>query len=156
MAKIADGAEAYSALTQFFRNEKQETKHLSADWFCSGRFPIPVTRRTLAPGAAQLVLEWWTFGPTSWARLAAKTQKDAPDICDVVVLQEAHWEATTAFYVSGKYSVSLISPEPQPGARCPKPTCTAVAVPWVAGFGYGPPSCVRYCPVTDGVRQCYE
>ena len=30
----------------------------------------------------------------------------------------------------------------------------ACVVPWMAGFGYGPPSCVRYCPVTTGVRQC--
>ena len=30
------------------------------------------------------------------------------------------------------------------------------AVLRVAGLGYGPPSCVRYCPVTDGVRQCKE
>ena len=31
-----------------------------------------------------------------------------------------------------------------------------LAVPWVVGFGYSPSSCVRYCPVTVGVRQCLE
>ena len=30
----------------------------------------------------------------------------------------------------------------------------ALAVLWVSGYGYGPPSCVRHCPATDGVRQC--
>ena len=32
----------------------------------------------------------------------------------------------------------------------------AGAVLRVGGLGHGPPSCARYCPVTDGVRQCKE
>ena len=61
------------------------------------------------------------LGQRRWARLAAMTQTDAPDICDVVAARKA----ASALYVSRWCCVSLASPEPQPGARSPKPTCTA-------------------------------
>ena len=104
VVEITDGAEAYSALTHFsyIRKRKQNTCLPTGSAFAASRH-AGVSRQELRS------LPWngGRLGQRHRARLATRTQTNAPDICDVVV-----WKATAAFYVSRWYGVSLASPEP--------------------------------------------
>ena len=83
--KIADGAEAYSALTQFFLYQKEET-----DTYLPTGSALAASRLWSHAGVSRQELRSlpWNggyLGQRQWARLATRIQTDAPDICDVVV-----------------------------------------------------------------------
>ena len=85
VVKIADGAEAYSALTQFFLYQKEET-----DTYLPTGSALAASRLWSHAGVSRQELRSlpWNgghLGQRQWARLATRIQTDAPDICEVVV-----------------------------------------------------------------------
>ena len=85
VVKIADGAEAYSALTQFFLYQKEET-----DTYLPTGSALAASRLWSHAGVSRQELRSlpWNgghLGQGQWARLATWIQTDAPDICEVVV-----------------------------------------------------------------------
>ena len=62
------------------------------------------------------------LGQQQWGELKTWLAAEAEQYCDVLILQETHWTATTEFAVSGWYCVSSASPketapQPKPASR---------------------------------------
>ena len=51
------------------------------------------------------------LGQQQWGELKTWLAAEAEQYCDVLILQETHWTATTEFAVSGWYCVSSASPK---------------------------------------------
>ena len=57
------------------------------------------------------VLSWNAghLGQQQWAEIKSWLQTEAKQVCDVLVLQETHWQATAEFSVAGWYCISSAS-----------------------------------------------
>ena len=84
------------------------------------------------------VLSWNAghLGQQQWAEIKSWLQTEAKQICDVLVLQETHWQATAEFSVAGWYCISSASEyvpteeDKTPGGSAqPAPTVPAGALP---------------------------
>ena len=84
------------------------------------------------------VLSWNAghLGQQQWAEIKSWLQTEAKQVCDVLVLQETHWQATAEFSVAGWYCISSASeyvPTEEDktlgGSAQPEPTVPAGALP---------------------------
>ena len=84
------------------------------------------------------VLSWNAghLGQQQWAEIKSWLQTEAKHVCDVLVLQETHWQATAEFSVAGWYCISSASEyvpteeDTTPGGFAqPAPTVPAGALP---------------------------
>ena len=84
------------------------------------------------------VLSWNAghLGQQQWAEIKSWLQTEAKQVCDVLVLQETHWQATAEFSVAGWYCISSASeyvPTEEDktlgGSAQPAPTVPAGALP---------------------------
>ena len=86
-----------------------------------GNCPPPArTKVASAPRAragratqALRVLSWNAghLGQQQWSEVKSWHSTEASQTCDVLVLQETHWQATAEFTASGWYCVSSASPD---------------------------------------------
>ena len=86
-----------------------------------GNCPPPArTKVTSAPRAragrstqAIRILSWNAghLGQQQWSEIKSWISTEASQTCDVLVLQETHWQATAEFSSSGWYCVSSASPD---------------------------------------------
>ena len=104
-----------------------------------GRGSGRLTRRRAGLANRELrVLSWNAghLGQQQWAEIKSWLQTEAKQVCDVLVLQETHWQATAEFSVAGWYCISSAS-EYVPtmeditlgGPAQPAPTLPAGALP---------------------------
>ena len=77
-----------------------------------------LARRSLSVSAgratqALCVLSWNAghLGQQQWSEVKSWLSTEASQTCDVLVLQETHWQATAEFTASGWYCVSSASPD---------------------------------------------
>ena len=84
------------------------------------------------------VLSWNAghLGQQQWAEIKSWLQTEAKQVCDVLVLQETHWQATAEFSVAGWYCISSASEyvpttddKTDGGSAQPAPTVPAGALP---------------------------
>ena len=84
------------------------------------------------------VLSWNAghLGQQQWAEIKSWLQTEAKQVCDVLVLQETHWQATAEFSVAGWYCISSASEyvptaadKPLGGSAQPAPAVPAGALP---------------------------
>ena len=71
-----------------------------------------LTRRRAGLANRELrVLSWNAghLGQQQWAEIKSWLQTEAKQVCDVLVLQETHWQATAEFSVAGWYCISSAS-----------------------------------------------
>ena len=101
----------------------------------SGRPPRP--RAGLASRELR-VLSWNAghLGQQQWAEIKSWLQTEAKQVCDVLVLQETHWQATAEFSVAGWYCISsaseyvpTVDDKTDGGSAQPAPTVPAGALP---------------------------
>ena len=101
----------------------------------SGRPPRP--RAGLASRELR-VLSWNAghLGQQQWAEIKSWLQTEAKQVCDVLVLQETHWQATAEFSVAGWYCISsaseyvpTVDDKTDGGSAQPAPTEPAGAMP---------------------------
>ena len=98
----------------------------------------PTSRRAGLANRDLRVLSWNAghLGQQQWAEIKSWVQTEAKQVCDVLVLQETHWQATAEFSVAGWYCISSAS-EYVPtvedktigGSAQPAPTVPAGALP---------------------------
>ena len=84
------------------------------------------------------VLSWNAghLGQQQWAEIKSWLQTEAKQVCDVLVLQETHWQATAEFSVAGWYCISsaseyvpTVEDKTLGGSAQPAPTVPAGALP---------------------------
>ena len=84
------------------------------------------------------VLSWNAghLGQQQWAEIKSWLQTEAKQVCDVLVLQETHWQATAEFSVAGWYCISsaseyvpTVADKTLEGSAQPAPTVPAGALP---------------------------
>ena len=71
-----------------------------------------LTRRRAGLANRELrVLSWNAghLGQQQWAEIKSWLHTEAKQVCDVLVLQETHWQATAEFSVAGWYCISSAS-----------------------------------------------
>ena len=75
-----------------------------------GSCRLPRQRAGLASRELR-VLSWNAghLGQQQWAEIKSWLQTEAKQVCDVLVLQETHWQATAEFSVAGWYCISSAS-----------------------------------------------
>ena len=104
-----------------------------------GRGSGRLTRRRAGLANRELrVLSWNAghLGQQQWAEIKSWLQTEAKQVCDVLVLQETHWQATAEFSVAGWYCISsaseyvpAVEDKTLGGLAQPDPTLPAGALP---------------------------
>ena len=90
-----------------------------------GNCPPQVRTKAAPPHALEqaeplrpCVLSWNAghLGQQQWSEVKSWLTTEATQTCDIVVLQETHWQATAEFNAAGWYCVSSASPDDAPPA----------------------------------------
>ena len=105
----------------------------------SGQSSGRPTRQRAGLASRELrVLSWNAghLGQQQWAEIKSWLQTEAKQVCDVLVLQETHWQATAEFSVAGWYCISsaseyvpTVEDKTLGGSAQPAPTVPAGALP---------------------------
>ena len=86
---------------------------LSVGWAIAHHRPalrLPQSRALALVGLRRLYASFLGT-PATWAEMKSWLSTEASQTCDVLVLQETHWQATAEFSASGWYCVSSASPD---------------------------------------------
>ena len=90
-----------------------------------GNCPPQVRTKAAPPHALEqaeplrpCVLSWNAghLGQQQWSEVKSWLTTEATQTCDILVLQETHWQATAEFNAAGWYCVSSASPDDAPPA----------------------------------------
>ena len=91
----------------------------------------PRTRRAGQQARPVRVMSWNAghLGQQQWAEIKTWLQLEADKVCDVLILQEAHWQESAEFTVSGWYRVSSASKRTASQRKPPKETKNSAGAP---------------------------